>query len=110
MPTLKEAAVAVSGTIIDVERLSNYETKAYDGQRVVIATGDGFAQVKLSIEDAELAKPVAGHHVAYFVRYGAWAREGRSGDANTSCRFVGLVDEEFIGRTNGIIQQSKKAA
>lgn len=104
MPTLKEAAVAVSGQIIDVERLSNFDTKAYDGLRVVIATGDGFAQVKLSIEDAESVKPVPQSFVVWFVRYGAWAREG-SGNANTSCRYVSPVTEEFLGRANGIIKQ-----
>lgn len=110
MPNLKEAAVAVAGTIIDVEKLLNFETKAYDGLRVVIATGDGFAQVKLSVDDAELARPVGGAQVAYFVRYGAWAREGRSGDANTSCRFVKLVDDEFIGRTAQVVKSQVKPA
>ncbi|MDI1338130.1 MAG: hypothetical protein PSU94_18265 [Lacunisphaera sp.] len=109
MPTLKEAAVVVTGQIIDIERLSNFETKAYDGLRVVIATGDGFAQVKLSIEDSELARPAAGTSVAWLVRYGAWAREG-SGNANTSCRFVRVVEEEFLGRTQAIIKSIPKAA
>lgn len=93
MPNLKEAAVAVSGTIIDVEKLENFDTKKYDGLRVVIATGDGFAQVKLSVEDAEEVRPVMGAAVGWVVRFGAWANKVRQTDASTTCRFVRVVND-----------------
>lgn len=93
MPKLKEAAVAVQGQIIDIERLTNFDTKKYDGQRVVIATGDGFVSAKLSIDEAEEVQPMLYNRLAWMVRYGAWAG---SGDAQTTCRFVRAITDNDL--------------
>lgn len=90
MPNLKEAAVAVSGRVIDTERLTNYETKKPDGLRVVLATGDGFAQVKVPLENAQdLELPEMGV-VNWMVRYGAYSQ--RNDNAQTTCRFLREID------------------
>jgi len=98
MPNLKDAAVAVAGQIMDVERLVNFETKKYDGQRVVIATGDGFAQVKLSIDEAEEVQPIVMSNVAWLVRFGAYANKQRQSDAQTTCRFISVLTPDHLDR------------
>lgn len=98
MPILKEASVAVTGQIMDIETLTNYETKKYDGQRVVIATGDGFASVKVSAEDASSLPLVFFQKVAWLVRYGAWGPQ--NGDARTTCRYIREVTADDLDKLN----------
>lgn len=96
MPVLKEAAVLVAGQVMDIENLKNFQTKEYDGKRVVVATTDGFASVKLSVDEAA-ANPVEHFSsVAWLVRYGAWAKG--EGNAQTTCRFVAPVNENDLDR------------
>lgn len=104
MPNLKEAAVAVAGQIIDVERLENFETKKYDGLKIVLATGDGFVQAKLSIDQAEAVKPVAYDRVAWIVRYGAYANKQRQSDAQTTCRFERVLTEADLDSYNAAMR------
>jgi hypothetical protein len=110
MPKLKDAAVAVAGQIIDVERMTDFTTKKYDGLRVVIATGDGFAQVKLSIDEAEEVAPVLYDKAAWFVRFGAYANKERQSDAQTTCRFVKRIDPgdiDLLVSTAGFVPAGK---
>lgn len=95
MPTLKEAAVAVTGHVMDVENLTHFETKKFDGLRVVLATGDGFANVKIPAEDSRDVLVNYGESVAWMVRFGAWSR---GENAQTSCKFLREVNENDLDK------------
>jgi len=103
MPNLKEAAVAVAGTVMDVEFTTDYETKKRDGNaRVVLSTGDGFAQVKLTADDLADAGDLAiGVNVAWMVRFGAWSRND---NAQATCRFVRQINDNDLDRINSFIR------
>lgn len=107
MPSLKEAAVAVSGQIIDVERLTNFDTKKYDGLRVVLATGDGFAQIKLNIEQADEVKPENYSRVAWLIRFGAYSNKQRQSDAQTTCRFERELTEDDLDLLNSAMSAGR---
>jgi hypothetical protein len=92
MPKLKEAAVLVAGRIIDVEVVTEFGTDKYDGKKIVVATGDGFAQVKLNPERVNELQPDFGQAVAWWVRYGAYANRERQSDAQTYSAFVRVVE------------------
>lgn len=97
MPSLKEAAVAVTGVLMDIEALVDYDTKKSDGSlKVVVSTGDGFAAVKIVPEDAR-ALGALNHfdRVSWMVRYGAWARNE---NAQTTCRFVREITEDDLDK------------
>lgn len=96
MPKLAEAAVAVVGQIMDIQQSSNFQTKEPDGQRVVIATGDGFASVKLSIEQAAYLRPQHFQNVAWMLRYGAFG--GRERDASSFSTFLREVNADDLDR------------
>lgn len=102
MPRLKEAAVIVAGTVIDIEVLRNFETKQPDGAiRVVLATGDGFASVKVRPEFRDVVGEVGfGESVGWLVRFGAFARDG-GGDAQATCAFVRLLGENDLDKLVG---------
>lgn len=73
MPKVAEAAVLAVGNIIHQEESRDFESKAVDGVRVLVATatGEGFASVKLKTETANELKPTPGQRVAWMLRYGA---------------------------------------
>lgn len=108
MPKLKEAAVAVNGTVIDIETLKNFESKQPDGSlRVVIATGDGFASIKINPEDRDSAGEVGfGQSVGWMVRFGAFARDG-GGDAQATCRFIRPLNENDLDKLVGFVNAGK---
>lgn len=95
MPNLREAAVAVTGQVMDIEHLLNFETKKPDGLRVVLATGDGFAQVKIALEDAKGMGVDHFQQVAWMVRFGAWSRNDQG---QTTCRYVRDVTEDDLDK------------
>lgn len=98
MPTLREAAVAVAGRVIDVERTTDYESQKPNGGRVTVATGDGFARVKYSLEQFTELRPDFGHTVALLVRYGAWS--GRNNGGETTCALIRPLTDQDV---NGIL-------
>lgn len=97
MPKVKEAAVAVSGIVLDIEHLKNFESKQPDGSRkVLVSTGDGFAQVKFRADDANVSVAF-GEQVGWMVRFGAFARDG-GGDAQATCGYVRPISEDDLDR------------
>lgn len=85
MPTFKEAAVPVVGTVFQVERVSNFETKEFDGLRVGVIGSDGLFNVRVKVEHAADLAPVNGQAIAWMARYGAWS--GRNGEGQTTLAF-----------------------
>lgn len=106
MPNLKEAAVAVSGQILDIEKLIDFDTKKSDGSlRVVVATGDGFASVKIRKEDAPgLGQLEHFRPVNWMVRYGAWSRND---NAQTTCTFQRELNEGDLDKFASAIKNAK---
>lgn len=96
MPTLREGSVLVIGQVIDIENLNNFDTKAYEGKKVLISTGDGFVAVKLNAEQVDAVRPEHFKHYAWNVRFGAWSRDG--GSANVTGRYSAPVTEDQIDR------------
>lgn len=94
MPKLKEAAVTASGQVLQVEELSNFDTKKYEGLKVIVATTDGFLAVKLDVDAAALLNPQMFGQVAWVVRPSGWSRDG--GTADISYRFVREVAENDL--------------
>jgi hypothetical protein len=96
MPKLQEAAVAVAGTIVDVQDSTEFGSDKKDGVRVLVATLDGFASVKLKTETANELRPTAGRPVAWIIRPGASGGNGR--DASTFTMFVRALDSLFLDK------------
>lgn len=94
MPKLSEAAVLAVGTIVNVEASTDFDTKAQDGVRVLVATGDGFASVKLKTEKANELKPVNGARVGWYLRFGATGGGDRGASAYAS--FVRPVNRDDL--------------
>jgi hypothetical protein len=94
---------------MDIEATKDFDSKAVNGARVVIATGDGFAQVKLDLDNVRDLNPQPYDNVAWLVRYGAYANKERGSDAATTCRYVGDVSPGFVDRLHSGAT-SKKAA
>lgn len=107
MPKVKEAAVAVTGLIIDVETLNDFTTKLPDGSmKYLISTGDGFASVKVQPRDRDAVGVVGfGAQVGWIVRYGAYAREGS--DAQATCAFQRVITEDDLDK---IVSSSSASA
>lgn len=98
MVNVRDAAVVVAGQVIDIEKLKNYDTQVFDGLKVTIATGDGTAVAKLSIDEAAEVAPVAFSSVAWLVRYGAYSNKERGSDAQVTCKFVGRLSPGELDR------------
>lgn len=99
MPVLREAASAVAGRVIDVERTRDYESKEPNGARVTLATGDGFARVKYDLAQYAELRPDFGHAVALLVRFGAWS--GRGGSGETTCSLVRPLTDDDLASFSG---------
>lgn len=103
MPKVAEAAVLATGTIINVENSTDFDTKAVDGLRVLVATGDGFASVKLKLDVANQLKPVSGQNVAWYLRYGATGGGDRG--ASSYATFVRVADSNDLDRIAPLIRK-----
>lgn len=112
MPALKEAAVIVTGQIMDIEPQYDYadgkRTQNVKGQKVILATGtDGFAAVTVKNEDFSALKVGLFDRVAWVIRYGAWSRND---NAQNSCTFVRTVSPDDLDRlvsSSGLASTSK---
>lgn len=95
MPNLKDSPVLVLGQILDLSPIMNRDTQKREGTKVMIMAGDGFAVVKLTIEDQATHNVVAelGRRVAWFIRNTPYSVEGNSG---MSTRFVRLPNEDDL--------------
>lgn len=94
MANLTEAALLISGTIMDIQDRKDFDTQKFAGHDVAIATGNGFAVVRLDEEQAREAAPVMMSRVSYLARAGAWA--GDRGRADVRYRFVGIATENDL--------------
>jgi hypothetical protein len=103
MPKVADAAVLAVGTIVNLENSTDFETKEVDGVRVLVATGDGFASVKLKLDVASELKPVSGQAVAWYLRYGATGG-GDRGAASYST-FVRVANPSDLDRLAGIVRK-----
>lgn len=106
MPVLKEAAVIAAGTIVDIEATQDFTTKATDGIKVLIATGDGHASVKLKNELAQALKPTLGGKVAWLIRPGA--NGGGDRDARTYTSFVRPAEPGDLDKIASLLANSSK--
>lgn len=103
MPKLKEAAVAVAGTILDVEETPEYvdnkRTDRISAYKVLVSVGngDGFASIKLLPPEFVELRPEIGAGVSWMARPGAWARDG-GGEAQATMRFVRPVGPNDLDR------------
>lgn len=101
MPVLREAAAAVAGRIVDVERTTDFESKAPNGARVTIATGDGFARIRYDLAQVAELRPDFGQYVALLVRYGVFAPD--RGGAVATCALVRpLTDADVDGLMSAV--------
>jgi hypothetical protein len=100
MPSITEAAVPVTGRIVDVEQSFEFAngkiTTNPDGVRVLIATGDGMASVKLNLQRVAELKPDFGKPVAWWIRPGASGGGDRA--AKTWTSFVRVFEAADLGR------------
>lgn len=105
MPSLKEPAVAVLGRIVDIENqflfVNGKATTQPDGVRVLIATGDGFASVKLKADAISQLQPDMGQPVAWWIRPGASGGGDREAKAWTS--YIRQVTPDDLGRFQGTV-------
>jgi len=101
MPKLAEAAVLATGSILNIEQSIDFDSKQPDGLRLLIATGDGFASVKLKTEVANILKPVSGQQVAWFLRYGATGGGDRG--ASSYATFVRVAEPNDLDRIAPLI-------
>lgn len=103
MPKVADAAVLAVGAVVDLQDSTDFDTKAVDGLRVLIATGDGFASVKLKLEVAAELKPVPGMQVAWYLRYGATGGGDRA--AASYSTFVRAANPSDLDRLGGIVKR-----
>lgn len=89
MANLTEAALLISGTIMDIQERKDFETQKFAGLDVAIGTGNGFALVRLDVDQANEAKPVMMTRVSWKGRAGSWARS--QGPADVRYRFLGVA-------------------
>lgn len=102
LPKLTEAAVLVAGQIIDLQTSEDFTTKAVDGVKVLIATGDGYATVKLKTETSLNIKPTTGMSVTWLVRFGA-----NGGGDRAASLYSAFVREANSGDLDRILSLSK---
>jgi hypothetical protein len=89
---LRNAAVALVGRTVDIEDSFEFGTEKKDGVKVLLATGEGYASVKLNhVQFAEL-KPQPGQSVAWLVRYGA------TSSGNDYSTYVRPLDSDFLDK------------
>jgi len=105
MPVLTEAAAVVAGVVAGIEAVNDFNTKQPDGVKVLVATDDGYASVKLKPEIAASIKPTLGMSVGWIVRPGA--NGGKDRDARTYTSFVRELNPGDLDRLAGFLRQPK---
>jgi hypothetical protein len=85
---ISEAPVILSGTVFQLVPVVNFETKAADGCKVRILSGDGGVEVKLK-QDQMHQLPAVGETIAWMVRYAPYSIDGNAGN---TIRYVRAVD------------------
>jgi hypothetical protein len=104
MPTLREAPLAVAGSIINVETTYDRDRK-FTGLRCLVKTGDGFTQTRLNPERANEVKPAEGDSVVWLVRPGAM-----KGDDGSVIFFTAFEREATPDDIDRIVSASKVLA
>ena len=103
MPQVKDAAVILSGSIIALEFIKDFETKAQSGAKVTVLYSDGLAIVKLTNDRLAEVSPVPGQQIAWFVRQSPWDIDGKSG---MSVQYVRPVDFGDLDALNSVLTAS----
>lgn len=99
MPSIKDAPVILTGSVMFYELTRNYETKEPTGAKVTIVSPDGAAVVKLSVEESQTLRPVTGQPVVWWVRNAPWTVESNSGMSTKFVRVVNVGDLDQLGST-----------
>lgn len=105
MPYTKDAPVIIAGRIISVDPLTDRETKAVLGARVLVMAGNGVATVRFDLYQLADVAPVAGTRVAWLIRNSTRVFVGTSGAATIFVRVADLGDVDLM---QSIIQDSAK--
>lgn len=114
MPALKEAAVFVTGQVMDIEPQYDYadgkRTTNVKGQKVIIATGnaDGFAAVTVRNEDFAGLSLALFDRVAWVIRYGAWSRNDNAQNSTTFVRTLTADDFDRLYSASGLAASTSK--
>lgn len=88
MPVLQNAALLAVGTVINLEDAPEFAdgkpTGRSEGVKALVATGDGYVEVKLRHDVAAEVRPIVGQTVCWLVRFGASGGGDRDARAWTS--------------------------
>jgi len=104
MPNLKETSVIVAGQVIDIEATTDYESKEVDGgAKITVATGEGFALVKLNAKDMREAEPKVFGTVIWYVQYGAWIRNN---NAQNTTKFVRVANPGDLDKLLSLVKNA----
>ena len=79
---------------MDIQERKDFETQKFAGLDVAIGTGNGFAVVRMDVDQAREAAPVIMARASYKGRAAAWARNG--GAADVRYRYLGLASESDL--------------
>jgi len=110
VPKLAEAAVLVAGRILNIEDVTKFGTDEVEGKKVLIATGDGFASVKLNNDRVAELHPDFGQAVAWYVRYGSTYNRERLNDATTYSSFVRVAAASDLEPVLALIKSAGRPA
>jgi len=105
---LTEAALLISGDILDLQERKDFETKKFAGFDVAIGTGNGFAVVRLDADQAHDLAPVLYNKVNWLARASSWAAD--RGSADVRYRFVGVATGGDFDRLVSNFKAAEKAA
>lgn len=109
---LKSAAVLISGEVVDVQPRIDFETKKHAGVDIALATGNGFAEVRLDVDQERDLAPTMYAKLNLFGRAAAWSQNG--GKADVRYTFLRLAEpgdlDKLISDFRAIEEAAKKAA
>lgn len=101
---LRNATVALVGRVVDIEDSFEFGSdNKRDGVKCLLATGEGYASVKLSFQQQGELKPEPGRSVAWLVRYGA------TSSGNDYSTYVRPLDSDFLDKLVSAFNSVKSA-
>lgn len=105
---LPEAPVLITGRVLSVNLVKDYETKAPAGAQVVVMNGDGASQIKLDENQLRLVAPIVDDLVAWHVRARHWTMDG--GRSGLSWSFIVVADLGSLDAIHNIVAAVKEPA
>lgn len=97
---MPESSAVLSGQVFRIKDTTDFETKAVNGARVAILSGDGATEVKLSLEQRNQLSPIPGDTVAWLVEPFLWEMNGKTG---VSFLYRGLVTEDYVNQLHDVV-------